>query len=483
MQILKLDFQSQGLPPIVPVMQHDSRSRYIGIALYNGGSPYQAPDGAVYTVQYRGPGAGNIGWYDTIRVGDTTHPAVTLDADSPHIITMELAEQALCRSGDVRVNLCVLTDSGYMLTSFDIIARVTAAYPDEAAVASYFYVAGLSSAKWLAYVAACQQARQRAEAAAQSILGYAGGAIVAGGTVTLAADGWAAAEGAYPWQYLAPVEASKVSYLPTAVPTTDSLAAVRAARAAPLCQARDGLLRFWAMRKPTVDIVVQVVLIAPGSGGVHLDDAMGTFWTGDANDLPVATPTTLGGIMAGDNLTVTEDGTLSLTKAGVCGALGYTPAALPYSITYDHSYTGTGEKGSADAPVVIPLAQDYDAVAVISVGTDYTVGTEAARQRMLLELVTGENASSNFANNWVSLKVLSSNFVSGDKVGGLNVLGGKWSYPNTYLRRSGKALEVYSSIPALAWNAVSTQYHVFGITMPSTILPPDHYETTAASAE
>ena len=50
MQILKMDFQSQSAPPVVPVMQSDAQSRFIGIALYNGGTPYKAPDGAVYTV-------------------------------------------------------------------------------------------------------------------------------------------------------------------------------------------------------------------------------------------------------------------------------------------------------------------------------------------------------------------------------------------------------------------------------------------------
>ena len=66
MQILKMDFQSQSAPPVVPVMQSDAQSRFIGMALYNGGTPYKAPEGAVYTVQYRGEGANNFGWYDQI---------------------------------------------------------------------------------------------------------------------------------------------------------------------------------------------------------------------------------------------------------------------------------------------------------------------------------------------------------------------------------------------------------------------------------
>mgnify|MGYP000255990067 CR=1 FL=1 len=93
MQILKIDFQSQSAPPVVPVMQSDAQSRFIGMALYNGGTPYKAPEGAVYTVQYRGEGANNFGWYDQILTTSGKHAAVTVDADNAHIITLELAEQ------------------------------------------------------------------------------------------------------------------------------------------------------------------------------------------------------------------------------------------------------------------------------------------------------------------------------------------------------------------------------------------------------
>ena len=167
MQILKMDFQSQSAPPVVPVMQSDAQSRFIGIALYNGGTPYKAPDGAVYTVQYRGEGANNFGWYDQILTASGKHAAVTVDADSPHIVTLELAEQALRRPGDVHVNLCVMgPDTGYELRTFDIIVRVGgAAYPDDVAVQSYFFVTGVSSSSWLSYVSTCLEAQQAAEKA------------------------------------------------------------------------------------------------------------------------------------------------------------------------------------------------------------------------------------------------------------------------------------------------------------------------------
>ena len=170
MQILKIDFQSQSAPPVVPVMQSDAQSRFIGMALYNGGTPYKAPEGAVYTVQYRGEGANNFGWYDQILTTSGKHAAVTVDADNAHIITLELAEQALRRPGDVHVNLCVMgPDTGYELRTFDIIVRVGgAAYPDDVAVQSYFFVTGVSSSSWLSYVSLAENSATTAKKAAAS---------------------------------------------------------------------------------------------------------------------------------------------------------------------------------------------------------------------------------------------------------------------------------------------------------------------------
>lgn len=167
MQTLKMDFQSQSAPPVVPVMQSDSQSRFIGITLYNGGAPYEAPEGASYTVQYRGPGANNMGWYDTITLSSGTRKAVIVDSASKNVVTLELAEQALRVNGNVFVNLCVVTNTGYMLKTFPILCRVTAAaFPDTVAVQSFFYVTGITSEQWLAYVTACQDAQKRAEDAA-----------------------------------------------------------------------------------------------------------------------------------------------------------------------------------------------------------------------------------------------------------------------------------------------------------------------------
>lgn len=167
MQTIKMDFQSQSTPPVVPVMQSDSQSRFIGLTLYDGGVPYSAPSGAVYTVEYHGQGANNIGWYDTIQLSSGTRKAVVVSSSSPNVVTIELAEQALRVNGEVKISLCVLNNTGYKLNTFPIICRVTGApYVDPVSVRSYFYVTGLTSDQWMAYVTACQDAQKRAEDAA-----------------------------------------------------------------------------------------------------------------------------------------------------------------------------------------------------------------------------------------------------------------------------------------------------------------------------
>lgn len=171
MQTLKMDFQSQSTPPVVPVMQSDAQSRFIGLTLYDGGVPYSAPSGAQYTVQYRGSGANNMGWYDTIQLSSGTRKAVVVSSSNPNVVTLELAEQALRVNGKVEVSLCVVNNTGYKLNTFPIICRVTGApYVDPVAVRSYFYVTGITSEQWLAYVTACQDAQKRAEDAAAKLV-------------------------------------------------------------------------------------------------------------------------------------------------------------------------------------------------------------------------------------------------------------------------------------------------------------------------
>lgn len=308
MQILKIDFQSQSAPPVVPVMQSDAQSRFIGMALYNGGTPYKAPEGAVYTVQYRGEGANNFGWYDQILTASGKHAAVTVDADSPHIITLELAEQALRRPGDVHVNLCVMgPDTGYELRTFDIIVRVGgAAYPDDVAVQSYFFVTGVSSSSWLSYVSTCLEAQQAAKKAvtlaensattakkaaasasadAKNAQDNASSAKKAADQITFIANGCKG--------YYSTAQDLRDAY-PTAVPGSWAIVA------------ENSTIWVW---NPATSAWKDSSVNVDFSDYYKKSEADAKF--GTPYTLPAATADQLGGVKVGDYLDVDEDGTLS----------------------------------------------------------------------------------------------------------------------------------------------------------------------------
>lgn len=308
MQILKMDFQSQSAPPVVPVMQSDAQSRFIGIALYNGGTPYKAPDGAVYTVQYRGEGSNNFGWYDQILTTSGKHAAVTVDADNAHIITLELAEQALRRPGDVHVNLCVMgPDTGYELRTFDIIARVGgAAYPDDVAVQSYFFVTGVSSSSWLSYVSTCLEAQQAAEKAVTLAENSATTAKKAAASAS--ADAKTAQDNASSAQEAADqitfIANGCKGYYSTAQDLRDAYPTAAAGSWAIV--AENSTIWVWnpatsAWKDASVDVDFSDYYKKS-----EADAKFGTPYT-----LPAATADQLGGVKVGDYLDIAPDGTLS----------------------------------------------------------------------------------------------------------------------------------------------------------------------------
>ena len=370
MQTIYLDFQSQGVPPVVPVMQSDSRSRFVGIVLYNGGVPYEAPSGANYTVQYRSTVKHSFGWYDTIQDSSGSRKAITQDGSSPHILTVELAEQALRVPGDVLVNLCVLTESGYQLSTFPFVARVTGvSYPDDVAVQSYLMVAGGSSASWMTYVTACLKAQQEAEEAVSQAQAASENAQQARSdlesavekTETAASDAAKAVEqvkiianGAQGWFDTA-------AALKAALPTGEKgqWAVVGETGSIWIWNPDTGSWKDAAVSVDFSDYYTKsqadaAFALKPATsttlGGIKVGDNLSIDASGRLSGaapyaLPAATTSTLGGVKAGSNLTVYADGTLALEKSGVTGALGYTPAQVTagtYDLTAGSSYLATG---------------------------------------------------------------------------------------------------------------------------------------------
>lgn len=76
----------------------------------------------------------------------------------------------------------------------------------------------------------------------------------------------------------------------------ESLDAAKAAGLSPTAQTLDNKIRFWARSIPAQKLKATVALL--GGNGNYV--------------LPIATGTTLGGVMVGDGLAITEDGILSV---------------------------------------------------------------------------------------------------------------------------------------------------------------------------
>lgn len=145
MQKIRIDFDNPGLPPHLDVMESDAQSRFFELTLFRSGAVYTAPDGASYSLMYRGFGPQNQGWYDTITDQAGTRPALVVDANK---ITCEIAPQAMVVPGHLDVVLCVSTASGYMLKSWPIDVNVrNDHYDDTAETAMYFNLSGDFTAK------------------------------------------------------------------------------------------------------------------------------------------------------------------------------------------------------------------------------------------------------------------------------------------------------------------------------------------------
>lgn len=146
MQKIRIDFDNPGLPQHISAVENDSQSRFFQATLYENGKAYTAPEGAAYSIMYRGFGPQNQGWYDTINDGAGKRAACTA---SGNVVTCEIARQALQVPGHVSIVLCVTTGKGYMLKSWPIECDCkNDRYDSTAEVESFFYITQVSNADW-----------------------------------------------------------------------------------------------------------------------------------------------------------------------------------------------------------------------------------------------------------------------------------------------------------------------------------------------
>lgn len=155
MQKIRIDFDNPGLPQHISAVENDSQSRFFQATLYENGKAYTAPEGAAYSIMYRGFGPQNQGWYDTINDGAGKRAACKV---SGNVVTCEIARQALQVPGHVSIVLCVTTGKGYMLKSWPIECDCkNDRYDSTEEIESFFYVTQISNESWTQAIQAVEE--------------------------------------------------------------------------------------------------------------------------------------------------------------------------------------------------------------------------------------------------------------------------------------------------------------------------------------
>ncbi|OUN36742.1 hypothetical protein B5G28_11610 [Faecalibacterium sp. An77] len=150
---------------------------------------------------------------------------------------------------------------------------------------------------------------EEAAALLESMVQNAAGADIL--EITVPADAWALADAEgeeetdFPYCAEVAADAIRASHYPVVTIHPDALDTAFRAGLCPAVQAEDGALRFWARRWPAGDLAATVLLQSRSGGGAA---------AGGGSDyvLPPATQTTLGGVMVGENIHVTDDGKISV---------------------------------------------------------------------------------------------------------------------------------------------------------------------------
>lgn len=136
MQSFNVDISAPATPMVLFTMQADSMSRFFSVTIVDNGAPWQAPEGAAWTVRFGAPGM-PAGWYDTIEEpGGGSHAAIVIDGNTA---TVEIAEQAISTPG--KNILCVLINDaqGYQLASWQFQLSVQPVPGLEAPEATVYY--------------------------------------------------------------------------------------------------------------------------------------------------------------------------------------------------------------------------------------------------------------------------------------------------------------------------------------------------------
>lgn len=190
-------------------------------------------------------------------------------------------------------------------------------------------------------------------------------------------------------------------------------------------------------------------------------------WNGQSGQ-----PSWLWGGSDASNMYVYNPSNFSVNYANSAG----TTLDAPYTITYEGTYTGTGERtGSASSPIRHTLSKSYDLVYFIkNLKGRYTPG--------LIDLFS----QGNYGKQYVAMNMLPTTFtliidLSPNRIimynGGSNYsTSGQWGNMN-YIRRNGNSIEFYSTYSNnnedYFFNDAYTSYSIFGFNLNHSLF---HYD-------
>lgn len=146
-------------------------------------------------------------------------------------------------------------------------------------------------------------------------------------------------------------------------------------------------------------------------------------WT---DSLPTATSSVLGGVKIGSNITVSS-GTISLSKANVTSALGYTPAntsdipKIPIALPNPYALTinGTSYTGSSAVSVTTPKILSTTTLSSSTVSAGYSYNNTASRTISSLSGFSASNPDSVIIST-AKLTFTASNAIKMDGLAGLS---------------------------------------------------------------
>lgn len=190
-------------------------------------------------------------------------------------------------------------------------------------------------------------------------------------------------------------------------------------------------------------------------------------WNGQSGQ-----PSWLWGGSDASNMYVYNPSNFSVNYANSAG----TTLDAPYTITYEGTYTGTGEyTGSASLPIRHTLSKSYDLVYFIkNLKGRYTPG--------LIDLFS----QGNYGKQYVAMNMLpttftliidlSPNIITMYNGGSNTSTSGQWANRN-YIRRNGNSIEFYSTYSSnnadYFFNNKYTSYYIFGFNLNHSLF---HYD-------